>query len=113
MWRMLLPALLVAGCAQLPPSPEDIQARRFEAVPGKSVIYVARQLVDSDAGRSLLLDERASITTWRGTYYRWEVEPGTHRITGFGGGGENVTLTTAPGQLYYLQHTVLTRGSDS
>ena len=114
MRRILIPVLLLAACAQLPPSAEDIQAKKFEAVPGKSVIYVARQAVDSDAGRSLLLDERASITTFRGTYYRWEVEPGTHRITGFGAGGsENVTLSTAPGKIYFLQHTVMTHLSNS
>src|SRR5215831_2613324 len=96
MWRTLLSALLVAGCAQLPPTPEDIQAKKFEPVPGKSVIYVVRRTLDSDGARSILLDEKSSITTFRGTYYRWEVEPGTHRITGMGaGGGENVTLTTA------------------
>ena len=107
MWRILLSALLLAGCVQLPPTPEDIQAQKFESVPGKSVIYVVRQLVDSDEGRTLLLDDRAMITTYRGTYYRWEVEPGTHRVAGFGWGSELVTLNTVPGRLYFLEHTVL------
>jgi len=113
MRRIWIPLLLVAGCAQLPPPPGDAEAKRFESVPGKSVIYVARQLVASDAGSTLLLDERTSITTFRGTYYRWEVEAGTHRITGFGAGGENVTLNTAPGKIYFLQHTVMTHLSNS
>ena len=109
MRRILIPLLLAAGCAQLPPPPGDAEAKRFESIPGKAVIYVARQAVDSDAGRSLLLDGRDSITTFRGTYYRWEVEPGTHRITGFGAGGsEDVTLSAAPGRIYFLQHTVMT-----
>ena len=47
MWRMLIPALLLGGCAQLPPTPEDIQAKRFEVPPDKSVIYVVRPPVDS------------------------------------------------------------------
>ena len=107
MWRILIPALFLAGCVQLPPTPEDIQAQKFESVPGKSVIYVVRQLVDSDEGRTLLLDDRAMITTYRGTYYRWEVEPGTHRVAGFAWGNELVTLNTAPGRIYFLEHTVL------
>ena len=107
MWRILLPALLLAGCAQTPPIPEDIQAKKFESVPGKSVIYVVRQLVDSAEGHTLTLDDRQMITTYRGTYYRWEVEPGTHRVAGFGAGTLSVTLTTAPGRLYFLEHTVV------
>jgi len=112
MWRMLIPALLVAGCAQLPPTPEDIQAKRFEAVPGKSVVYVVRRTLDSDGSATILIDGKASITTMRGTYYRWEVDPGTHRFTGMGIGGENVTLTTAPGQIYFLQHQVMADRDD-
>jgi hypothetical protein len=107
MWRSLVSLLLLAGCAQLPPTPEDIQAKRFETVSDKSVIYVVRQPVDSDEGRTLTLDDRLTITTYRGTYYRWEVAPGTHRVAGFAGASESVSLTTAPGRLYFVQHTVL------
>ena len=113
MWRILFSALLLAaGCAQLPPPPGDAQAKRFEAIPDKSVIYVVRQPVDSDEGRTLTLDNSATITTWKGTYYRWQVPPGTHRIAAFAGGSEAVTLTTAPGRIYFVQHTVLANRRD-
>jgi hypothetical protein len=114
MWRILLTALLLAGCAemQLPPSPEDIQAKRFESVPDKSVIYVVRSAMDSTEGSGLTLDGRALITTYARTYYRWEVAPGTHRVAGFGPATEAVTLTTAPGRLYFLEHTVLADRDD-
>ena len=82
MRRIAAIALVLAGCAQLPPPPEDAQAKRFEAVPGKSVIYVVRQPVDSDEGRTLALDDAATITTWQRTYYRWVTDPGVHRIAG-------------------------------
>ncbi|MGZ8229284.1 MAG: hypothetical protein ACXW2A_05985 [Burkholderiales bacterium] len=107
MWRMVLPALLLAGCAQLPPSPEDLQGKKFESLPDKSVIYVVRMPMDSNEGRSLMLNAGSLITTYRGTYYRWEVAPGTHRVAGFPGGSESVTLTTAPGRIYFLEHTVV------
>lgn len=107
MWRLLLTALLLAGCAQLPPSPADVHAKRFESVADKSVIYVARTPMDSFEASALLLDSVAQITTHRGTYYRWEVAPGTHRIAGLGFGTESVTLTTTPGKIYFLEHTVL------
>jgi hypothetical protein len=112
MWRILLSALFLAGCAQVPPLPEDVQARKFESVPGKSVIYVVRQLMDSDEGNTLTLDDRAVITTYRGTYYRWEVEPGTHRVATLGFGTASVTLNTAPGGIYFLEHTVLADRDD-
>jgi hypothetical protein len=112
MWRIPFLALLLAGCVQLPPTPEDIQAKRFDAVPGKSVIYIVRQRVGSDEGRSVTLDDRAMITTFKGTYYRWEVDPGTHRVAGFASGNESVTLTTAPGGVYFVQHTVFSDRRD-
>jgi hypothetical protein len=104
---MVLPALLLAGCAQLPPSPQDMQAKKFESMPDKSVIYVVRMPMDSNEGRSLMLNDGSLITTYRGTYYRWEVAPGTHRVAGFPGGSESVTLTTTPGSIYFLEHTVV------
>lgn len=107
MWRMLVPALLLAGCVQLPPTAADIQAKRFESIPGKSVIYVARTPKDSLESSGLALDYDLQITTHPGTYYRWEVAPGTHRVAGFGVGTELVTLTTEPGKIYFLEHTVL------
>ncbi len=114
MWRFLVPAivLLVVGCAQLPPSPEDIQAKKFESAPDKAAIYIVRQPVDSDAGHTLSLDDRLIITTYRGTYYRWEVAPGTHRVSGFAGGAESVTVNAAPGRVYFVQHTVFAHQED-
>src|SRR6185503_11428173 len=113
MRRILLLALVLCGCAaQLPPLPGDAEAKRFEAIADKSVIYVVRQPVDSDEGRTLTLDQGATITTWKGTFYRWETAPGTHRIAAFAGGSEAVTLTTAPGKIYFVQHTVLANRRD-
>jgi hypothetical protein len=107
MWRIFLISLLLAGCVQLPPTQADIQAKRFESVPGKSVIYVVRTPMDSWEGSPLLLDSGAQITTHRGTYYRWEVTPGTHQVSGMGVAIESVTLTTNAGAIYFLEHTVL------
>ena len=106
MKRMLIAALLLAGCAQLPPSAEDTQAKKFQATPDKAVIYVVRTPMDSWEPSSLSLGN-AQITTHRGTYYRWEVAPGTHRVASFGFGTASVTLTTASGKIYFLEHTVL------
>jgi len=107
MWRILLTALLIAGCAQLPPRPQDIQAKRFAPVADKAVIYIVRTPMDSWEASGLSLGDRAQITTLPGTYYRWEVTPGVHRIAGFAAANESFTLTTAAGRIYFLEHTVI------
>lgn len=106
MRRLLLSALLLAGCAQLPPSPQDIQAKKFEAPPDKAVIYIVRSRLDSPTQASIALGDNVVITTHPGTYYRWEVTPGVHRVSGYAQWTTSVTLRTEPGKLYFVLHTV-------
>jgi hypothetical protein len=106
MWRglLLISTLLVAACAPIPPSPQDIQARRFEAVPGKSVIYLVRDTPDlSGRPAAITLDDDLLITTYQGTFFRWEVPPGTHRISGYASDPGTITLQTEPGRIYFVQ----------
>ena len=107
MWRILLVALALAGCTQLPPSPHEIQAKRFEpAASGMSVIYIMRDYPDNDLAATIVLDGAASITTYPGTFYRWEVPPGRHRITGMAADPGAITLQTEPGRIYFVQQGV-------
>jgi hypothetical protein len=100
-------ALLLAACAPLPPSPQDIAAKRFEPVAGQSVIYLVRTYPDftRDAA-TLWLDDRVMGSTYPGTYFRWVVPPGRHKIAGFAGDSGYIVLDTAPGQLYFVRQTV-------
>jgi hypothetical protein len=118
MWKALaISLLLLSGCAQLPPTPQDIQAKKFEQpVSGKSVIYVVRDSADfNDAQTTLWLGDDKMITTYPGTYYRWEVAPGSHRIVGFAGDSGSINLRIEPGRIYYVQQRVtpLTLGYSS
>jgi len=108
MARILLIATLIAlaGCVQIPPSPEEIQSKKFESLPDKAVIYIVRNSMDSWESGSLLLDDTAPITTYRNTYYRWEVAPGSHRIAGFAGDHSLLNLDTRAGAVYYVEYTV-------
>jgi hypothetical protein len=106
MWRRTLIALSLVGCAQLPPSPQDIQAKKFEAPPDKAVIYIVRSRLDSPTQASIALGDNLVITTQPGTYYRWEVSPGVHRISGYAQWTTSVTLRTEPGKLYFVLHSV-------
>jgi len=57
MRRLLVVAVMLAGCVQLPPTPQDIQAKKFEGVPDKAVIYIVRDLPDfSDRPATIWLD---------------------------------------------------------
>ena len=103
MIRAFLLALLVAGCVQLPPTPADIQAKRFEPVSDKAVIYVVRPPVDSDHPGVLTIDGSIQVSTMPGTYHRVEVAPGTHIIEGMIPPSLRMTLNAQPGQIYFLR----------
>jgi hypothetical protein len=114
MWRALIVAvaLVFAGCAQVPPSADDSRAKSFDAVPGKSVIYIVRGSVGPGLSDTLYLNDRLQITTWTGTYYRWETEPGAHRIAGFGPTNAMITMRTEPGKVYFVLHRVVGTARD-
>ena len=109
MWRALIVVVAFgfAGCAQVPPSAEDAQAKGFDAVPGKSVIYIVRGITGPALGDTLYLGERLQITTWAGTYYRWEAAPGEQMITGFGPTSAMITVKAEPGKVYFVYHKVI------
>jgi hypothetical protein len=110
MFRVLLLMLVLAGCAPLPPSPEDVQAKRFELAPGKAVIYLVRDYPDiSREAATVMLDDMMMGTTYPGTYFRWVVEPGRHQIRGFAGDAGTMTLDVAPDRMYFVQQS-FTRG---
>lgn len=105
MWRVILSVVLalLAGCAQLPPTPADIQAKKFEAVPDKAVIYLVRAYPDfSDNPATVWLGDSVMITTYPGTYYRWEVDPGSHRITGYGPDIGAIIVQAGRGRLHFV-----------
>ena len=102
--------LALAGCQQLPLTPEDIQARKFEAVPDKSVIYLLRDAADfSDVEAAVAFDGVMSLRTYSGTYYRWEVTPGTHQVASFGGDTGQIRVQAERGKVYFVQQRVAGR----
>ena len=111
MFRLLLvAAFALAGCAPLPPSAEDLEAKRFEPAPGKAVIYLVRDLPDiSREAASVMLDDNLMGSTYPGTYFRWVVEPGRHQIRGFAGDAGAITVDVGPGRVYFVQQS-FTRG---
>jgi hypothetical protein len=107
MRRLLLMALFLAGCQQLPLTPQDIQARKFESVPGMAVIYVVRDYPDfSEMQSTVYLGDAVTLKTYPGTYYRWEATPGEQRIRGAAFDTGGIRLEAAPGTIYFVQQRV-------
>lgn len=107
MTRFLLIATLLAvftGCAQLPPPPEDAAAKRFESVPGKAVIYLARHALEPGYVAPVAVDDQMIGSTYRGTYIRIELPAGKHLLRGMAGDSGSISLVTEPGKLYFVQH---------
>jgi hypothetical protein len=103
----MLVAMLLAGCQQVPLTPQDIQARKFEAVPGMAVIYLVRDYPDfSEMQSTVYLGDRVTLKTYPGTYYRWEVPPGEHLIRGAAFDTGAIKLDTVPGGIYFVQQRV-------
>jgi len=89
MFRLACVMLIaLAACAQLPPSPQEIEAKRFARAPGEAVIYLVRDVPDlTDIGAAVMLDDRLMGSTYPGTFFRWVVPPGRHEIRGYAGDG--------------------------
>jgi hypothetical protein len=99
--------LALAACAQLPPSPQEIEAKRFELVPGKAVIYLVRDEPDfADVGAPVMLDDQLMGSTYPGTFFRWVVEPGPHRIRGYAGDAGSFSLSAGADSMYFVQQRV-------
>lgn len=98
-------ALLLAGCIQLPPLPEDAVAKRFEPVPDRAVIYLVRPALDRHFAAPVVLDDQFIGSTYKDTYLRMEVPAGLHRLRGYAGDSAAIDLQTLPGQIYFVQQT--------
>ena len=108
MWRTLLLAIALAGCAPLPPDPQYAQTMQIQSASDKAVIYVVRNDPDLNwRPATLLLDARSTVTTFPGTYFRWEVPPGPHLIAGYASDNGRIELNTEPGKVYFVWQIVM------
>lgn len=110
MWKALSLAfaLMIAGCAQfqISESPQEIEAKKMEPVPGKAVVYIVQNPIGSyPAG--LRFDDGTQITTFPRTFYRWVTTPGPHTIKSSEGNlSASLRLQVEAGQIYFVQHYV-------
>ena len=110
MLRFTVLAVLLgtAACTPLPPSPADLQAKRFEPLPDKGVVYLFRNHPDFwDDGAPIMVDGNMQGTTYPGTYMRFELDPGVHQITGFAGDAGTISVEARPGEIRFVEQTVM------
>lgn len=100
--------LLAAACAQIPPSPQEIEAKKLEPVPGKAVVYVVQNPFGAyNYAAGLTFDDGTEITTYPMTFYRWVTTPGTHTIESTEGNlNAFIKLQVEAGKVYYVEHWV-------
>lgn len=100
--------LAATGCVTpLPPSPQELAAKRFEPVPGKAVVYVFRDLVNfSSVQAPLALDGNQIGASYGGTFFHLVVDPGQHRLAGMFGDNGSMQFSVQAGQLYFIQQTI-------
>ena len=99
---------LAAACTQMPPTAQDLQAKRVETAPGKAVIFVVRTKPDvSYEPAAVMLDGQLVGTTYAGSSYRLEVAPGRHQLKGYGADTGSINLDVQADRIYFVQHAVV------
>jgi hypothetical protein len=106
-WMAVLATVaLLAGCTAMAPAPQS-SAPRAESSPGKAVVYIVRTRPDlSYLAAPLVVDDRMIGASYAGTYFRLELAPGRHRISGYAQDNGAMTVDVQPDRVYFIQHTV-------
>ena len=108
LFTVLVLACGIAACVTREPSPQETASKRFETVAGKSAVYLFRDRSDlSDSAISFTIDGAHAGTTYRGTYYRFELAPGRHRLAGFAADVGTLEFAVEAGGLYFIRHTAI------
>lgn len=107
-------ALLLAGCASTPQATaeRDAQARQYASSPASSTLFIYRpDYGNSDSDTVLWIDGRLIGATLPKTFFRVNVEPGKHTLSGMGHDNGRLTLETRPGELYYISLSTIVGNS--
>lgn len=101
--------VLISLAACTPPKlGGDPQSVRIEPPPaGMAVIYLVRSVRDWSTNASVVfIDDRWLGTTGAGIYYRMEVPPGRHRLSGYAFDQGNITIDAKAGGVYFVEQHV-------
>lgn len=101
--------LFVAGCASTPQASRerDTEARQFTTHPGHSTLYVYRPEYGGDEDTVLWIDGKLIGATLPKSFFRVNVNPGKHTLSGMGNDNGKFSLETRPGELYFVELYVI------
>ena len=109
MWRGLLIAMLLAGCASTPQASRerDADAKQFVSHPATAAIYVYRADWSPVGDDSVLyVDRRLIGSTLPATYFRVDVQPGKHVLSGYGYDAGKLGIDVRPGDIHFVSLNV-------
>ena len=112
MWRVLLLAIALAGCASTPQATRerDAEAKRFESRPDAAAIYVYRDAVGPEDDGSndpvLFVDRRLLGAVLPGTFFRFDVRAGAHELRAASHSQATLKLDARYGELYFVSLTM-------
>lgn len=101
---------VVGSCASTPQArrDRDAEAKQFRTHPATSAIYVYRTDTHTDeADTDLYVDGRLIGATLQRSFFRVDVNPGTHRLAGMGHDHGSLTIETRPDQVYFVELNVV------
>jgi hypothetical protein len=114
-WLVATLALALAGCASTPQASRqrDAEAKQFLSQPGFSTIYVFRPDFPTGVMEDTVLhvDDRLIGQTLPGSFFRVDVQPGTHVVTASAAGATAIKVETRPSELYFVQLNVASGNS--
>jgi Protein of unknown function (DUF2846) len=103
--------LALGGCASTPQATpqRDAEAKQFISHPGTAAIYVYRpDFVTLEMDDSILyVGDRLIGSTLPGSFFRIDVQPGTHVVSSSAAGSTQLKLDTRPDELYFVELNVM------
>ena len=101
--------LTLAGCAEVPLAPPELdqEAKEFRPTDGLSTIYLFRdENLGSGTPITIALDGQVAGQTAAWTYFRWIVPPGTHRVASYAENVDVLTLVTEADGVYFVRQDI-------
>lgn len=104
----LLPVIaLLSGCSAtvpLAPMAEDVEAKTFRVMPGKSNIYVVRRPTYAAKLHDVAIDGGQRISLTANTFIVFSVDPGRHIVTLYSTENRvNLRVVTQEGKSYFVK----------
>lgn len=112
---LVLLLTILAGCASTPQASRqrDAEAKQFTTHPATAAIYIYRTDFHSedDGDTVLYVDGRLIGATLPRTFFRVDVNPGTHQLNGMGPDQGSLRMETRPGRIYFVELKVVSGNS--